>query len=750
MIVQEGTSTLDLTGAGPVLSAFSGTLCVTNGTLLVSDPAQIASATVDFMSGYSGTLVVSDASALPGAITDFSPGDKIELASLNWQSGMTTKLVSGNTLDILSPDGSVAGSVSLGSATYSYSTFELTSGSDGGTTLSFAAGSPPGITASRIVTEDTSNFVMPSHTTIAFAPGVTVSGITIGQPFPAVVSDTPTEADIYGTVTNAVAGYTILAADVSSDILVDESGASSYSATIDLWSNEIVDAGGNSYNSTIEGGRQSVYGNSYNAMCGSIASNSEISGASQIIYAGGTSYGAHFTSTISFGMIDDTVAVPSTQTILSGGTAVDTVMDGISNPWVINPYGSGYYQLNAISTETVESGATAIHTTIDQDGAVYAASGATLNNIVLHGGLLSISTGTIITGGITYTSGTIDVTDLKYAGSGSQQISVGADNILTITEGDVTRQIALLGDYSGSFSVSAASDGSTRIDYGAPAPCYCRGTLIATETGETPVEDLKTGDHVRTASGALRPIRWIGYRSYDGRFARGNPDLIPVVFTKGSLGNALPRRDLTVSPLHAMFIDGYLIPAHCLLNGTTIRRGETGETLEYFHVELETHDVLLAEGAPSESFVDDHSRNMFHNAASFAELWPDHEPEPAQYCAPRLEDGATLEHIRARLALPESVGTTNSAVTIHIDSITARSIEGHVTLPHGATDAPALDVFMDETFIGSVLPDRPADKPGDRPATRRFVFGLPRRIALTGNECFRVRESQTSARAKAA
>lgn len=98
-----------------------------------------------------------------------------------------------------------------------------------------------------------------------------------------------------------------------------------------------------------------------------------------------------------------------------------------------------------------------------------------------------------------------------------------------------------------------------------------------------------------------------------------------------------------------MFVDGYLIPALHLVNGLSIIQIEKPDQISYIHIELETHDILLAEGAPSESFIDDGSRGMFHNAHEYSELYPDAPVVPAQYCAPRLEDGEELARIHQRL-----------------------------------------------------------------------------------------------------
>ena len=189
---------------------------------------------------------------------------------------------------------------------------------------------------------------------------------------------------------------------------------------------------------------------------------------------------------------------------------------------------------------------------------------------------------------------------------------------------------------------------SANIPY-TPA-CYCAGTLIRTERGDVPVEALAIGDRVVTQSGALEPIRWIGTRSYNGRFLAGHRNLLPIRFRAGSLGEGVPARDLLVSPKHAMLIDGVLVAAELLVNGATIVQERTAAQVDYFHIELARHAVIWAEGAASETFVDDESRGMFHNAHTFGALYPDTAPAVAEYCAPRLTDGFELEAIRRRLA----------------------------------------------------------------------------------------------------
>ena len=189
--------------------------------------------------------------------------------------------------------------------------------------------------------------------------------------------------------------------------------------------------------------------------------------------------------------------------------------------------------------------------------------------------------------------------------------------------------------------------------------CYCRGTRILTDHGAVAVENLAINDRVMTKSGQARPIKWIGRRSYTGRFAMGQKHILPVRINAGALDENVPQRDLWISPQHAMYfkdehLEGVLIEAKDLVNGVSIVQAERVEDVEYFHVELDTHDVILAEGALSETFIDDDSRFMFHNAQEYRALYPD-VAAPAQYCALRLEDGFEVEAARRRIALRAGV-----------------------------------------------------------------------------------------------
>ncbi len=241
---------------------------------------------------------------------------------------------------------------------------------------------------------------------------------------------------------------------------------------------------------------------------------------------------------------------------------------------------------------------------------------------------------------------TIDLTHVAFT-----QTLVGSvtGGVMTITDGgtlEATLNTAGIAD--GSFVAFSADPTVTGTDVN--VACYCPGTAIRTPAGEVAVELLAIGDMVVTAFGATEPVRWIGRRSYAGRFARGNKTVLPIRISAGALADGVPCRDLWVSPKHALLLDGVLIPAEVLINGRSIVQMQEVASVEYFHIELNRHDILIAEGAAAESFVDDNSRGMFHNVHEHAALYPDARRVPARYCAPRLEDGEQVEAVRRRLA----------------------------------------------------------------------------------------------------
>jgi hypothetical protein len=146
-------------------------------------------------------------------------------------------------------------------------------------------------------------------------------------------------------------------------------------------------------------------------------------------------------------------------------------------------------------------------------------------------------------------------------------------------------------------------------------PCFARGTRILTPAGYVPVEHLKPGDNVVTIAGGVRAVRWVGWRVIDLQTHRRPNAVWPVCITANALDNGIPARDLFLSPDHAVFLRGQLVPVKLLVNSATIRREKNTPAVTYFHVELDRHDILVAENLGVETYLDTGNRNAFENAA---------------------------------------------------------------------------------------------------------------------------------------
>ena len=156
---------------------------------------------------------------------------------------------------------------------------------------------------------------------------------------------------------------------------------------------------------------------------------------------------------------------------------------------------------------------------------------------------------------------------------------------------------------------------------------------------------------------------------------------------------------------------------------------ETGvEAVEYFHVELDSHEVLLAEGAASESFVDCDSRAVFQNAAEFDALHPEGGAAPWQFCAPRVEGGAALDAIRRQIDRRAGLTGSSGGLLGRIDELGAARLTGW------ACDAarPGLPLMLrieiDGEAAGVILAGRQRgdlESAGHGPGRCGFAVDLP-------------------------
>ena len=252
----------------------------------------------------------------------------------------------------------------------------------------------------------------------------------------------------------------------------------------------------------------------------------------------------------------------------------------------------------------------------------------------------------------------------------------------------------------GAFTLSSDDDGGTEMSV-----CYARGTMIRTPDGEVAVEALTPGAQVMTmVDGMLLPARvvWVGSRHLDLTTHPTRRLVAPVRIERGAFADGLPHRDLLVSPDHAILADGKLICARQLLNGVTIRQESDQADVDYYHLELERHAIVLAEGLPAETYLDTGNRGFFAVAGLPRLLYPDpsgddlHPTREANSCAPFVTDPASIRPIWQRLAdRAEALG---------------RSLPKLST-----TDDPALRLLADGRPIKPIAGD-----------DRRFVFPLPR------------------------
>ena len=136
------------------------------------------------------------------------------------------------------------------------------------------------------------------------------------------------------------------------------------------------------------------------------------------------------------------------------------------------------------------------------------------------------------------------------------------------------------------------------------AVCFLKGTRIWTPDGETGVEDLQINDLVVTSSGEAKPIQWVWKRRFERQSEpKWGEEVAPIRVARSALGPNTPHRDLYLSRYHCLYLDGVLIPAVDLVNKSSIIRVDIEDLreIEYFHIKLDRHSVIYAEGAACET-----------------------------------------------------------------------------------------------------------------------------------------------------
>jgi hypothetical protein len=374
-------------------------------------------------------------------------------------------------------------------------------------------------------------------------------------------------------------------------------------------------------------------------------------------------------------------------TVDAGLTAVTINLTGALTTFTISSNSGSVVTINntvnaasTINADTLggsiilQSGVAAIgpvNATIDQGGSF--SVGGTLVGL-LNGGAINFSTGggTAIFGtensflnlsfqppfnGFTSSSDFIDDRALSFTGLTSYTVT-GAGNTQTVSIASSGGDFSFTtngsnltpGTYSGATlnagTLQFSSDGLGGTDI---TVCFLAGTRIRTPDGEADIETLKIGDPVLTADDRTLPVRWLGVNTVSTLFSDPLRTL-PIRIRAGALADNVPARDLLVSPDHAMFIDGVLIHAGALVNGVSItREANMPGTFKYYHVEVADHALILAEGAPAESFVDNVDRMAFDNWSEHEALYGRDTPI-AEMTSPRAKSARQIPHrTKARL-----------------------------------------------------------------------------------------------------
>lgn len=321
------------------------------------------------------------------------------------------------------------------------------------------------------------------------------------------------------------------------------------------------------------------------------------------------------------------------------------------------------------------------------------------------------------------------VRDLTYTGTES------GGTLSFVTQGS-TIALNFTGDYErADFRLTAGpqvlSTSPPSLSITEVLPCFLAGTRLATPRGDVPVERLCVGDTVRTADGGQAAIAWIGQRRVEAARHAMPQDIWPVCIRAGAFGAARPARDLWLSPDHAIYLGGVLIPVRYLVNGATVLQERHG-AMQYFHVELPRHGIVLAEGLACESYLDTGNRAAFANAGGAVQMQPDFARRiwESRACAPLVTEGpAVIAARRSLLRRAASLGfarTRDPALCLLADGRRLQpdrdGARWHVALPPGARCV----TLASRVWV-------PAEATSDETDTRRLGIAVGR-LWLDGRE----------------
>ena len=305
-----------------------------------------------------------------------------------------------------------------------------------------------------------------------------------------------------------------------------------------------------------------------------------------------------------------TAEAGSTVTLKDGANVLGTAVAAANGAWSFTPstaLGEGSHNITATATDVAGNtgdASIALPFTIDTTApntpteAVSASATVTFQGVTYDTNRTPTITGTAEAGStVTIKDGDTTLGSVTANAQGAYSFTVGnqlsgGEHSFSVTATD------LAGNTSSASPVLAKN-----------VVCYMSGTRLQTQDGWKLVEHLKAGDLLKTVCGKLQPVTWLGHSTIDCRRQDNKQHAYPVRIAQHAFGYQLPERDLYVSPLHSIYVEGVMIPAIHLVNGVTVTQDQRESLVTYYHVELPQHDAVYAEGLPAETYLDTSPEN---------------------------------------------------------------------------------------------------------------------------------------------
>ncbi|AFW03062.1 hypothetical protein BAR24_08770 [Gluconobacter oxydans] len=462
-----------------------------------------------------------------------------------------------------------------------------------------------------------------------------------------------------------------------------------------------------------------------------------------VVSSGGT-----FTVDSAGSSYNATVLSGGLQSITNGGRAYYVAVSSGGAQIVSSGGKLTHTQLNPGATLSALSGSVVDHAEVRSGASFYVASGAVADTtVVSSGAVLTLESGGTLNETILSSGGQIDLNGLDYSqGESASFVSSGGNYYLQVTSGaDVVYSTRMQGDYSSNgVTLTRDTDGSTIAALG--PVCFLGGSLIKTPTGEVVVENLRAGDDVvvvRDGVEQTESLSWVGSKT--AQVSKGpHPDEAgyAVRIRAGAVSENVPHTDLLLTSEHCLYLDGAFIPVRMLVNGGSIAYATDIAAYDYYHVETASHDVIVANGLMTESYLDTGNRNSFAQPGDVAALSTAAKSWEHDASAPLVTDRAVVEPIHVRLARrSEALGLTVTPVVettslhdLHLETRSGmriapmRNVDGRVlfSLPAG----------VDVVRLASRA-SRPCDVTGPYVDDRRLLGVLVGMIRLWDGQVMR-------------